>query len=178
MSEYGRVANGELIEARWFDDAPSQDWLPFKESKQPTCNPETQEIAEIAPLVETDGITRRWVVLELAERRPGRNGGTIAPVPFLAPVANDENYVPPQVTLRQFLMAADRSGLLATMEALKVNEAIPHQTRRDLHFFLEYSNVIERHHPIISQLAPVITIDDQPITDAQIDDVFRLAASL
>lgn len=86
--------------------------------------------------------------------------------------------VPEQVTLRQFLMAADRSGLLAAMEALKVNEAIPPQTRRDIHFFIEYSNFIERNHPLIAQLAPVISIDGQPITDAQIDDVFRLASSL
>lgn len=81
--------------------------------------------------------------------------------------------VPEQVTLRQFLMAADRSGLLATMEALKVNEAIPQQTRRDIHFFLEYSNFIERNHPLITQLAPVIGV-----TEEQIDDVFRLASTL
>lgn len=81
--------------------------------------------------------------------------------------------VPEEVTLRQFLMAADRSGLLATLEALKANPAIPDQTRRDIHFFLEYSNFIERHHPLITQLAPVIGV-----SEAQIDSVFRLAASL
>ena len=81
--------------------------------------------------------------------------------------------VPESVTLRQFLMQADRTGLLATLEALKVNEAVPAQTRRDLHFFLEYSNLIDRYHPLISQLAPIVGV-----TEAQVDDLFRAAAQL
>lgn len=81
--------------------------------------------------------------------------------------------VPDEVTLRQFLMAADRSGLLATLEALKTSEVIPQQTRRDIHFFLEYSNFIERNHPLIAQLAPVVGV-----TGAQIDELFRAADKL
>ena len=81
--------------------------------------------------------------------------------------------VPESVTLRQFLMQADRIGLLATLEALKVNEAVSAQTRRDLHFFLEYSNLIDRYHPLISQLAPIVGV-----TEAQVDDLFRAAAQL
>lgn len=81
--------------------------------------------------------------------------------------------VPESVTLRQFLMQADRTGLLLALENLKVNEAVPLQTRRDLHFFLEYSNTIERAHPLISQLAPVVGV-----TEAQVDDLFRAAALL
>lgn len=81
--------------------------------------------------------------------------------------------VPEEVTLRQFLMAADRSGLLATLEALKTSDGIPQQTRRDIHFFLEYSNFIERGHPLIAQLAPVVGV-----TESQIDDLFRAAAAL
>lgn len=91
-------------------------------------------------------------------------------VPPPAPVPDP---VPEEVTLRQFLMAADRSGLLATLEALKTADGIPQQTRRDIHFFLEYSNFIERNHPLIAQLAPVIGV-----TSDQIDSVFRLAATL
>ena len=81
--------------------------------------------------------------------------------------------VPESVTLRQFLMQADRTGLLLALEALKVNEAVPAQTRRDLHFFLEYSNLIDRYHPLISQLAPIVGV-----TEAQVDDLFRAAARL
>lgn len=81
--------------------------------------------------------------------------------------------VPEVVTLRQFLMAADRSGLLATLEALKTSDSIPAQTRRDIHFFLEYSNFIERGHPLIAQLAPVVGV-----TESQIDELFRAAAAL
>lgn len=86
--------------------------------------------------------------------------------------------VPQEISLRQFLMAADRSGILATLEALKTNEALPSQTKRDIHFFLEYSNFIERKHPLISSLAPFITVNGEPITEAQIDDLFRAAAIL
>lgn len=81
--------------------------------------------------------------------------------------------VPESVTLRQFLMQADRTRLLLALENLKVNEAVPAQTRRDLHFFLEYSNVIERGHPLISQLAPIVGV-----TEAQVDDLFRAASKL
>ena len=81
--------------------------------------------------------------------------------------------VPESVTLRQFLMQADRTGLLLVLENLKANEAVPLQTRRDLHFFLEYSNLIDRYHPLISQLAPIVGV-----TEAQVDDLFRAAAQL
>jgi hypothetical protein len=91
---------------------------------------------------------------------------TVAPQTPLQPV-------PSQVTLRQFLMAADRSGLLLALESLKTHESVPLQTQKDLHFFLEYSNFIERAHPLIGQLAPLINV-----TEAQVDDVFRAAADL
>lgn len=81
--------------------------------------------------------------------------------------------VPQEISLRQFLMAADRSGLLASLEALKTNEAIPDRIRRDVHFFLEYSNFIERNHPMIAQLAPIVGV-----TEGQIDDVFRAGSKL
>lgn len=81
--------------------------------------------------------------------------------------------VPESVTLRQFLMQADRNGLLLALENLKTSDSVPAQTRRDLHFFLEYSNTIERAHPLISQLAPVVGV-----TEAQVDDLFRAAAAL
>jgi hypothetical protein len=81
--------------------------------------------------------------------------------------------VPAVVSLRQFLMAADRSGLLAILETLKTNEALPAQTRRDIHFFLEYSNFIERDHPLIASLAPMLKV-----TSKQIDQIFQLADTL
>lgn len=167
MREYGKVANGELLRTAVADASPDGDWRPFKDASPPDYDPETEECVETSPLIEADGITRQWRVLTLAERRPG--AGQV----FTVPVLNDPNRVPSEVTLRQFLMAADRSGLLATLEALKTAEGIPHQTRRDIHFFLEYSNFIERNHPLISQLAPVIGV-----TEEQIDDIFRLASSL
>ena len=92
----------------------------------------------------------------------------LAPQPVVEPEP-----VPEEITLRQFLMAADRSGLLATLEALKTNEALPAQTRRDIHFFLEYSNFIERNHPLIAALAPMVGV-----TSEQIDGLFRAASAM
>jgi hypothetical protein len=89
------------------------------------------------------------------------------------PVPEEAPPVPEEVTLRQFLMAADRSKLLAAMEALKTADDIPQQTRRDIHFFLEYSNFIERNHPLIAALAPMAGV-----TSEQIDELFRAASAL
>jgi hypothetical protein len=88
------------------------------------------------------------------------------------PVVESEP-VPEEISLRQFLMASDRSGLLATLESLKTNPALPAQTRRDIHFFLEYSNFIERNHPLIAALAPMVGVASE-----QIDDLFRAASAL
>lgn len=167
MREFGQIANGELLRSTLADSAPTGDWRLFKVSTPPQYDPETEECVEVAPRIESDGITRQWQVLTLAERRPG------AGEMFTAPVPNDGTYIPKEVSLRQFLMAADRSGLLATLEALKTSEGIPQQTRRDIHFFLEYSNFIERNHPLIAQLAPVVGV-----TESQIDELFRAAAAL
>ena len=94
--------------------------------------------------------------------------------PELAPQPEPQQLpVPEEVTLRQFLMQADRTGLLLALENLKTSDSIPAQTRRDLHFFLEYSNTIERAHPLISQLAPIVGV-----TEAQVDDLFRNASTL
>lgn len=92
----------------------------------------------------------------------------LAPQPVVEP-----DPVPQEISLRQFLMASDRSGLLATLESLKTNAALPEQARRDIHFFLEYSNFIERNHPLIAALAPMVGV-----TSEQIDDLFRAASAL
>lgn len=170
MAEFGLIANGELVRAIAAPSAPSApegDWRPFKPSTLPEYDPETEERVEVAPLIEGDGITRRWEVLPLATSRPG---STATPA---LPDLDMSGGVPQRISLRQFLMAADRSGLLATLEALKANEALPERTRRDIHFFLEYSNFIERNHPLIAALAPMVGV-----TSEQIDDLFRAASAL
>jgi len=58
-------------------------------------------------------------------------------------------------------------------DVLLWDSGIPQQTRRDIHFFLEYSNFIERGQPLIAQLAPGVGV-----TGSQIDELFRAAAEL
>ena len=81
--------------------------------------------------------------------------------------------VPESVSLRQFRMALKRSGLFATVDGLRTNQALTTQQRDDLTEFLEFSNQIERAHPLIQSLAPMVGT-----TSSQIDDLFRLADTL
>jgi hypothetical protein len=81
--------------------------------------------------------------------------------------------VPESVSLRQFRMALKRSGLFAAVDSLRTNPALTVEQRDDLTEFLEFSNVIERAHPLIAALSPLVGV-----TSEQIDDVFRTAETL
>ena len=81
--------------------------------------------------------------------------------------------VPESVSLRQFRMALKRSGLFATVDGLRTNQALTTQQRDDLTEFLEFSNQIERSHMLIESLSPMVGV-----TSGQIDDLFRLADTL
>lgn len=81
--------------------------------------------------------------------------------------------VPESVSLRQFRMAMKRSGLFATVDGLRTNQSLTTQQRDDLAEFLEFSNQIERAHPLIESLSPMVGV-----TSEQIDDLFRLADTL
>lgn len=80
---------------------------------------------------------------------------------------------PESVSLRQFRMALKRSGLFATVDGLRTDQALTTQQRDDLTEFLEFSNQIERAHPLIESLSPMVGV-----TSYQIDDLFRLADTL
>lgn len=80
---------------------------------------------------------------------------------------------PESVSLRQFRMALKRSGLFATVDGLRTNQALTTQQRDDLTEFLEFSNQIERAHQLIESLYPMVGV-----TSEQIDDLFRLADTL
>ena len=81
--------------------------------------------------------------------------------------------VPESVSLRQFRMALKRSGLFATVDGLRTDQALTTQQRDDLTEFLEFSNQIERAHPLIESLSKMVGV-----TSYQIDDLFRLADTL
>lgn len=81
--------------------------------------------------------------------------------------------VPESVSLRQFRMALKRAGLFSAVDSLRTNPALTDQQRDDLTEFLEFSNAIERSHPLIAALSPLVGVTAQ-----QIDDVFRTAEKL
>lgn len=81
--------------------------------------------------------------------------------------------IPEKVSLRQFRMALRRAGMFEAVNALKTSELLTTQQKTDVEDFLEYSNEIERAHPMIASLAPLVGV-----TPEQIDDIFRAASSL
>ena len=91
-----------------------------------------------------------------------------------APVVPDpEPETPSQITLRQFRMALRRVGLFAAVDTLKTSDLLTQQQRDDVFEFMEYSNFIERSHPMIAAFAPMLGV-----TNEQIDGVFSLGSTL
>ena len=77
------------------------------------------------------------------------------------------NPVPQQVTMRQARLALLGAGLLDDVEAVITAAG------REAQIQWEYASVVERNNPVIA-----IVQQQQGMTDAQIDDLFREAAKL
>lgn len=77
------------------------------------------------------------------------------------------NPVPQQVTMRQARLALLKAGLLDDAEAAIAAAG------REAQLEWEYASVVERINPVIA-----IVQQQQGVTDAQIDDLFREAAKL
>lgn len=77
------------------------------------------------------------------------------------------NPVPQQVTMRQARLALLKAGLLDDAEAAIASAG------REAQLEWEYASVVERSNPAIA-----IVQQQQGVTDAQIDDLFREAAKL
>lgn len=80
---------------------------------------------------------------------------------------------PASVSRRQFRGALRRVGLFTQVDSLRHVPDLDEITRGDLIDFLDAANTIERDHPMVAQFAPMLGV-----TSEQIDDVFRLAATL
>ena len=80
---------------------------------------------------------------------------------------------PAEVTNAQFRLALIDSGIMpdSVLAAIRAI-ADPVARARSLALW-EYANHIQRANPLIAQLAPAFNL-----TDAQVDDLFRLAATL
>jgi hypothetical protein len=161
VNEYGLVANGELVESRLAEQPPtSGDWRPFKVSQPPQCNPDTEELAEVAPLVELDGITRRWTVL----KRPTE--AEIAAFMLLPKPPP----VPGEVPMWAFRLALEKVGMLDSVLAFV--QSLPHDAKREAETHLEYGNYIRRDHPLMAAAGQL------GLDSAKVDDIFRVADEL
>lgn len=79
------------------------------------------------------------------------------------------NPVPSEVTPYQARMALLNAALLETVETLMADPNTPTAAK----IAWEYATVIQRHSPFISTLGPALGL-----TEAQIDDLFRFAATV
>ena len=77
------------------------------------------------------------------------------------------NPVPLQVTMRQARLALLGAGLLDDVEAVITAAG------REAQIQWEYASIVERSNPVIA-----IVLQQQGMTDAQIDGLFREAAKL
>jgi hypothetical protein len=81
------------------------------------------------------------------------------------------NGVPQEVTMRQAQIALNRAGLLTTVEAAIAS--MPGAAGVEARITWAKSSAVKRHDPLIATLQPALGL-----TDAQIDALFVLAATL
>lgn len=95
----------------------------------------------------------------------GWDGAQVIP----APVPPEP--VPTEVTMRQARLALLGAGLLTNVDAA-IN-AMPEPAKSAARIEWDYSSAVQRHNGFVQQLGPALGL-----TDAQIDDLFRVAATL
>lgn len=79
--------------------------------------------------------------------------------------------VPDSVTMRQARLALLQSGLLAQVNSAVA--AMPGAAGDTARIEWEFSSTVERNRPLVQSLVGALGL-----TDAQLDDLFRLAATL
>ena len=83
----------------------------------------------------------------------------------------DAAAVPLRVTMRQARLALHGANKLSMVEA--AIDALSEPTKTAARIEWEYSNEVQRHNGLVAALAPALGL-----TDAEIDALFRTAASL
>lgn len=79
--------------------------------------------------------------------------------------------VPQEVTMRQARLALFGAGKLAAVDAAIDGLQEPQRSAARIEW--DYSSAVKRHQPLVLNLAPALGL-----TSAQLDDLFRLAATL
>jgi hypothetical protein len=123
--------------------------------------------AVCANVVEQDdapSIGGEWLDVTGLSVGPGSrrvNGAWLPPAPA----------IPQSVTMRQARLALLGAGKLAAVDTAIAALSEPTRTAAQIEW--EYSNEVQRHNGIVSQLGPALGL-----TDAQIDALFLGAAAL
>lgn len=126
---------------------------PVALTAQPAFDAATQCINELAP-VQVDGVwTQQWTVRDLT---PGELKAR----------------VPTVVTMRQARLALLQVGLLNQVETAIAAVEDPVQ-RQAVQIEWEYAIEVDMTHPWVQHLATALSL-----TEAQLDDLFNLAATL
>jgi predicted amidohydrolase YtcJ len=92
------------------------------------------------------------------------DGNTFTPAPSVVPV-------PASVTMRQARLALHATGKLTAVEAAIDALSDPPKTAARIEW--DFSNEVQRHNGFVASLAPALGLTEQ-----QLDDLFRLAATL
>lgn len=92
---------------------------------------------------------------------------------FVEPPAQPqpEPLPPASVTMRQARLALLAYGILGSVDA--AIDAMPEPDKSEARIEWDYSNEVQRHNGFVAQLGPVLGL-----TEAQLDDLFALAATL
>lgn len=136
---------------------PPDGYVEVEDIAPPSFDPMTQDLAEGEPEKVGDGWRRKWAVTNapaevVAARLHAKRAGMV-------------------VTPRQARQALLQAGKQDMVNAALASLPSPQKEAAQIDW--EYATAIERNSPLISQLGPALGM-----TDAQIDDLFALAATL
>lgn len=123
-------------------------------------------VAAVCPIagVNSDGQIS-FLPEATAEQRAAAEGVVAANIGFLG------EGPPESVTMRQARLALLQSGLLADVNAAVA--AMSGSAGDTARIEWEFSSTVERHRPLVEALGVALGL-----TDAQLDDLFRLAGTL
>jgi hypothetical protein len=126
------------------------------------------ESGQFGPFTSITQTADRWVCdgaeFQFSVIGDATVGEYVAPPPPPPPV-------PPQVTMRQARLALHSAGLLAGVDAAIASLEEPAKTATAIEW--EYAQTVDRASGLVPQMAVALGM-----TEAQVDDLFRLAVTL
>jgi len=145
------------------EDAKVLGYFPVADTR-PEFNPLTQYLTEGTPIETSNGWIKTFTVVDYTNEELDAQEA----VRLASEEAAKKASVPTHVTMRQARLALNQAGLLTT-----VDTAINSGTDEAAKIEWEYAQDVQRTWPLVLALMPVLGM-----TEAQLDDLFILAATL